>query len=72
MFKICNKRQIIDNQDLQKWIEMLGNKVLLVLYASHPVTKCCAFKHCSEKYLNLLIDLYEQLSRKKGEWNSLC
>lgn len=72
MFKICNKRQIIDNKDLQKWIEMLGNKDFLVLYAGHPATKCSAFKYCSEKYLNLLIDLYEQLSRQKGKWNSLC
>lgn len=72
MFKICNKRQIIDNKDLQKWTEMLGNKVFLVLYAGHPATKCSAFKYCSEKYLNLLIDVYEQLSRQKGECNSLC
>lgn len=54
-----------------KWIEMLGNKVFLVLYAGHPVTKCSAFKHCSEKHLNLLTDLYEQPERQKGEWNSL-
>lgn len=48
-----------------KWIEMLSNKVFLVLYAGHAVTKCSAFKHCSEKYLNLLIDLNEQLSRER-------
>lgn len=41
------------------------------IYANHLVTKCSAFKNYSEKHLNLLIHLYEQLSRQKGERNYL-
>lgn len=41
------------------------------IYANYLGTKCFAFRNDSEKHLHLLIHLYEQLSRQKGEWNSL-